>query len=58
MQFYNQGFCKAGPGCMFDHPDVDCETHIRGKSCRANIVTVKTAVLEEWNACFLNNKLY
>ena len=26
--FYNQSFCKAGHGCMFDHPDVDCETHI------------------------------
>ena len=32
--FYNQGFCRAGPGCMFDHPDGDCETHIRVKSCR------------------------
>ena len=31
---YDHGFCKAGPGCLFNQPDVDSETRIRGKSCR------------------------
>ena len=25
---YNHGFYKAAPVCMFNHPDVDCQTHI------------------------------
>ena len=29
---YNHGFYKVAPGCKFDQPDVDCETHIRVKS--------------------------
>ena len=29
-----QGFFKAGPGCMSDHPDVVCVTPMRGKSLR------------------------
>ena len=32
--FYSQGFCKAGPCCIFDHPEVDCDTHIGKKYCR------------------------
>ena len=51
--FYNEGICKAGPDWMFDHTDLDCETHIRRKSCRSccktkwfkDIVTIKTTVL-------------
>ena len=59
VQFLNQGFCKAGPGCVFDHTDVDCETYILGGNhvgtenatmdteLFVNTVTVKAAVLEE-----------
>ena len=58
--FYNQGICKSGPGWMFDHTHVYCETQIRGWSCRncsnmewfVNTVTIKVTMLEEWNACF------
>ena len=34
--FYSQGFYKAGPGCMFDHPDVDCRTYIRVENVTNN----------------------
>ena len=26
--FFNRGFCKAGPACMFDHPELDCKVHM------------------------------
>ena len=48
---------------MFDHPDMDCETHIWGNTVETenvtnntedyvNRLTVKAVVLEEWYACF------
>ena len=30
-RFYNQGFYKVDPGCLYDNPDMDCETHLRVK---------------------------
>ena len=27
---YNHGFYEAAHSCMFNQPDVNCETHIRG----------------------------
>ena len=55
--------------CMFDHPDVavrliyernylGTENFTNEREILANIVTVKTAVLEEWNECFLHKKLH
>ena len=32
--FYNRGFCRAGPDCMFDHPEEDCKSHMMGNVCR------------------------
>ena len=39
FSFKNHGFYKAAPGCMFNHPDVDCETHIGKNSERTENVT-------------------
>ena len=32
--FYNCGFCRAGPDCMFDHPNEDCKSRMLGNVCR------------------------
>ena len=31
--FFNRGYCKAGPECMFYHPKEDCEVHKLGNIC-------------------------
>ena len=32
--FYNGGFCRAGPDCLFDHPNEDSKSHMLGNVCR------------------------
>ena len=31
--FFNRGYCNAGPECMFYHPKEDCEVHLLGDIC-------------------------
>ena len=35
--FYNQGFCKAGQDCAYNHPNEDWETHMVGNICKDKV---------------------
>lgn len=43
--FYNRGYCKAGPECVFDHPKEDCENHRVGNFCRNRECTKRHRVI-------------
>ena len=45
--FWNGGFCREGPTCLYDHLSHDCEPHISGKC------TDSTCILRHRKMCKL-----